>query len=160
MHNNNNEPPREEHKWHDHETKTMDFRYFRSTNLDFNEHITIPKPLDNETEVAMQHLKQNLERVTKEYIKDTKQEQVNLTAEQKEGLKTLKQKQKEGNIIVSETDKTKRFSCDTPDNYKLLATTHTHRTTRSSQQRQNKHLKNKSMRTQACGSEYYKPALR
>ena len=103
----------------------MDFRYFRSTNLDFNEHITIPKPLDNETEVAMQHLKQNLERVTKEYIKDTKQEQVNLITEQKEGLKTLKQKQKDGNIIISETDKTKLFSCDTPDNYKLLATAHT-----------------------------------
>ena len=33
-------------------------------------------------------------------------------------------KKKAGEIIIFETDKSKRFSCDTPDNYKQLAQTH------------------------------------
>ncbi len=119
-----NELPREERNWHDHTTKTMDFRHFRSTNLKFNARITVPKPLDDMSEVNMQSLKQRLNRCTEEYVKETRHERVNLTAEQKEGLKTLKEKKKDCDIIIMETDKSKRFSCDTPDNYKLLASTH------------------------------------
>ena len=38
---------------------------------------------------------------------------------------SLMRKKKEKEIIICETDKSKRFSCDTSENYKLLGETHT-----------------------------------
>ena len=49
---------------------------------------------------------------------------LNLTNEQKEGLRSLKDKKEENEIVIFETDKSKRFSCDSIDNYKRLGETH------------------------------------
>ena len=53
---NGDELPQEERSWHNHRTKTIDMREFRSTNLPFNSRIFAPKPLDNKTETCMQNL--------------------------------------------------------------------------------------------------------
>ena len=120
-----NELPQEETNWHDHENKTMDFRYFRSTNLKFNQRITMPPPLDDDAEVNMQNLKLKLKQCTQKYNNEAGNSKPNnLTTEQEQGLKSLRRKKKEGEIVVFETDKSKRFSCDTPENYKVLAGTH------------------------------------
>ena len=77
------------------------------------------------TEVNMQQLKQRLELCTKRYVENNRNHgRTNLSIEQKEGLRKLKERKKNEEIIIMETDKSKRFSCDTPQNYKLLANVH------------------------------------
>ena len=120
-----NELPREEKKWHDQRTQTMDFQQFRSTNLPFNSRIIAPQQLDMGSETCIQDLKRRLNECTKRYIatNDVKKE-TNLTVEQQRGLKSLEEKKKRKEIVIFETDKSKRFSCDTIDNYKTLGETH------------------------------------
>ena len=40
--------------------KEMDFSLMKATDLPFNKRITVPEPMDNETEINMQHLKSKL----------------------------------------------------------------------------------------------------
>ena len=126
--NTGNEEETQQLKWHDQETKTMDFRKYRSTNLPFNSRIIVPKPLEGEKETQIQTLKERLNQCTKEYIKEsTKNDnktKMNLTTVQKQGLESLKKKTKNREIVIFETDKSKRFSCDTTENYKKLGETH------------------------------------
>ena len=82
--------------------------------------------MDNETEVCIQTLKTKPNACTASYIEKQGNSKIkNLTHQQHKGLKSLKEKKKEKEIIIFEIDKSKRFSCDTPDNYKLLGQTHT-----------------------------------
>ena len=67
-----NELPEDEKSWHDPESKTMDFRLFRSTDLTFNSRINVPPPLDNETETALQSLKQKLCQTLEQYNNSVK----------------------------------------------------------------------------------------
>ena len=122
-----NELPPEERNWHEVRTKTMDFRKLRSTDLPFNSRICAPQPLDNQTETCLQNLKIQLNQCTARYIemKQRTENQLNLTTEQQEGLRSLKEKRKSNEIIIFETDKSKRFSCDSMDNYKTLGVAHT-----------------------------------
>ena len=84
----------------------------------------MPPQLDEETEIAMQQLKNKLERCTVKYLENPRRKR-NLTQQQEEGLTSLVNRRKEQEIIILETDKSKQFSCDTPDNYRLMAETHT-----------------------------------
>ena len=121
-----NELPREVKRWHDVKTKTIDMREFRSTDLPFNNRIYAPEPLDNETETCLQTLKMKLNRCTERYIEETQRRKkvTNLTNEQQDGLLSLKERKEEKEIVISETDKSKRFACDSIDNYKTLGETH------------------------------------
>ena len=122
-----NELPPEERNWHEVRTNTLDFRKFRSTDLPFNSRIHAPQPLDNETETCIQNLKMKLNQCTTKYIEMRRRSgnQLNLTAEQQEGLKSLKERRKNNEIVIFETDKSKRFSCDSMDNYETLGVVHT-----------------------------------
>ena len=124
--NDGNELPPNVRTWHDIQTKTIDMREYRSTDLPFNNRIYAPKPLDNETETCLQNLKMKLNNCTERYVEETQRtkKKMNLTAEQKQGLHSLKDKKDEGTIVIFETDKSKRFACDTMDNYKTLGETH------------------------------------
>ena len=75
----------------------------------------------------MQNLKIKLNQCTLRYIEKErgKEEGSNLTAEQRSGLASLKKKKKNGEIVIFETDKSKRFSCDTRENYQTSGATHT-----------------------------------
>ena len=92
-----NELPTEVRGWHDVETKTIDMREFRSTDLPFNNRIHAPKPLDNETETCLQNLKMKLNTCTKRYIEETqrRKKEVNLTQEQEQGFRSLIEKKEE-----------------------------------------------------------------
>ena len=121
-----NELPMDEKRWHDARTKTIDMREFRSTDLPFNSRIYAPKPLDNETETCLQNLKMELNQCTEKYINEAqrRKKEINLTTEQKQGLRSLKDKKDDNEIVITETDKSKRFACDTIENYKRLGETH------------------------------------
>ena len=118
-----NELPREERRWHNLQTKTIDFREYRSTDLPFNKRIYPPQPLDNETEACLQNLKMKLNKCTEKYVKENAMS-VNLTEEQRQGLSSLREKKKDHTIVIFETDKSKRFACDTIENYTRLGATH------------------------------------
>lgn len=46
------------------ETKTLDLRLLKPTDLPFNNRVFLPAPLDNEKEVTIQHLRDRLSRIT------------------------------------------------------------------------------------------------
>ena len=122
-----NELPPNEKRWHDHRTKTMDMREYRSTYLPFNSRIYAPQPLDHETETCMQNLKMKLNQCTQRYVENERRrkDETNLTAEQRSGLASLKSKEKKKEVVIFETDKSKRFSCDTINNYQTMGAVHT-----------------------------------
>ena len=49
----------------------------------------------------------------------------NLTEEQQKGLRSLLEKKGNKEVVIFETDKSKRFACDTLENYKQLGEQHT-----------------------------------
>ena len=108
------------------EKKTMDMRELQSTNLPFNNLIYAPKPLDHETETCLQNMKMKLNQCTERYVEETKRKKkaVNLTPEQRQGLRSLKEKKDQKEIVIFETGKSKRFACDTMENYEIQGRTH------------------------------------
>ena len=125
--NDSDEPPTEETPWKNRVEKTMNFQHLRSTHLPFNRRIVAPGPLDDQTEICLQSLKMKLNACTERYLKQqkTQKKASNMTKEEYMGLKSIKQKSKNNEILIFETDKSKRFSCDTAENYQTLGQTHT-----------------------------------
>ena len=79
----------------------------KATDLPFNKRIIIPQPLKQEVEVEIQILKQRLDNATTKYITDNRNHTAsNISKEQKQGLKTLKRRKKNQEIVVFQTDKT------------------------------------------------------
>ena len=89
----------------------------RATDLPFNQRITLPKSVNENVELKMQNLKGDLKKITKE-VKSEVASDSNLTSEQQRGVKSLIRRVKEKEIVVFQTDKSGRFSIDTPENYR------------------------------------------
>ena len=89
----------------------------RAPDLPFNQKITLPKSVNENTELKMQNLKGDLKKITKE-VKSEVASDSNLTSEQQRGVKSLIRRVKEKEIAVFQTDKPGRFSIDTPENYR------------------------------------------
>ena len=64
-----------------------------------------------------------LKECTEKYVKGNVKPS-NLTEEQQQGLSSLKRKKKDHDIVIFETDKSKRFACDSIENYTRLGATH------------------------------------
>ena len=96
---------------------TFDFRQMRGTHQRFNKRIKLPSPVDEETEINMHSLKTRLRRVTSEYIQTCPSDKT-LSEEEKRGLRSLKERVKRNEVVVYQTDKSGRFSIDSPENYK------------------------------------------
>ena len=105
----------------------FDFRNMKATDMPFNKRVSLPNPLKHEMEVKIQMLKQNLDDITKDYIinNDRNNAQSNLSETQKDGLRSLKERKKSGEVVVFQTDKTNSFSVDTLDNYRIAGQCHT-----------------------------------
>lgn len=70
--------------------KEMDFSLMKATDLSFNKRITVPEPMDNETEICMQHLKSKLNTCTKTYIESQQRGVLpNLSVEERRELTSL-----------------------------------------------------------------------
>jgi hypothetical protein len=107
--------------------ETLDLRWLKPTDLPFNKRVFLPEPLSNEREVAIQHLRDKLSRVTEEYVRatgSTLRAQSNLTEAEKAGLKILKGRIRQGEFVVYQTNKSGRFSIDTVDNYRNACRPH------------------------------------
>ena len=48
--------------------QTFDFRNMRASDLPFNKKVHLPRPLDEETEIAMQNLRVKLNQIPAEYV--------------------------------------------------------------------------------------------
>ena len=106
--------------------QTFDFRNMRATDLPFNKRVFLPKAIKQEVEIEIQILKQRLQMVTTEYITNDNRNNMlsNLTRKQKSGLKSLKKRKKNQEIVIFQTDKTNSFSTDTIDNYRQACQIH------------------------------------
>ena len=105
--------------------RTFDFRKARSTELPFNIRTNMPGPIENrEEEIRLQALKSELRSITDKYAAEKDTEMENLTEEQKRGIKSLKRRQKEGEIVIFQTDKSGKLAADTPENYAEAARPH------------------------------------
>ena len=70
-------------------------------------------------------MKLKLNACTQQYTSTQRRiQESNMTEEQREGLTSLTNKWKNNEIVIFETDKSKRFACDSPESYKLLGQTH------------------------------------
>ena len=95
----------------------FDFRYMRATELPFNQRITLPDRVDDATEIKMYSLKQDLKKIT-DVMKAKVENGNNLSTQQRRGIASLSNRVRESDIVVFKTDKSGRFSVDTPDNYR------------------------------------------
>ena len=117
------EPEEQERKYFDAETMTFNFSNMRGTDLPYNKQIHLPKAVDEETEIRMQDLKLRLKNVTDGYVKNIKKGD-NLSTAERSGLMSIKQRMKDNEIVIYETDKSRRFSVDSCENYKLSGEQH------------------------------------
>ena len=121
----NGEPKAEQREhFYDVSRHKFDFRVMRATEQPFNKSITLPKPAGLNDEIALQDLKNNLSKVTSEYVSKPRKATNNLTTEEKVGLRQLTNRVKTGEVVVFQTDKSSRFSVDSIDNYKLACQPH------------------------------------
>ena len=95
-------------------------RKLRATDLPFNKRVIIPAALKEEDEMNLQHLKSKMISTVNEYVKDeatSSNKWSNLTSTERKGLRTLKEKCNDNDIVIYQTDKSGRFAVDTPQNY-------------------------------------------
>ena len=134
------EPWSEESEWkevmkktvHDQESCHMNFQKRRVTDLSRCRRLETPDELHNmpNVEIVLASVKSQLAQINEEYIaaecdqhgniRDT-----NLTAEEKQGLKSLKNRIKANEIHVAPTDKSGKLSVNTRENYIASLKSHT-----------------------------------
>ena len=78
--------------------KQFNYKLARSTDLPFNISTHMPKSLELIEEVKLQCLKMELMKITEMYTKSTKSSLSNQSQAQKEGLKSLKQRQDDDEV--------------------------------------------------------------
>ena len=107
----------------DHRTQTFNFANMRGTDLPFNKRITLPRSLDIDSEIKLRTLGTSLKNAINTAA-GTRIES-NLSRQQQAGLKSLQERVKNHEIVVFLTDKSGRFSVDTPTNYLAAGEQHT-----------------------------------
>ena len=75
-------------------------------------------------EIELQNMKMKLNEITKEYTGSEETAGINLSEKQKRGIKKLRKRQKDREIVVFQTDKSGKLVVDTPENYVEAARPH------------------------------------
>ena len=110
------------------EEKTFDYSRKRATDMKNNAKVYLPKALKVEEEAALEALRQEWLQVYKNHFQTAgKQEESNLTSEEKDGIKSIRKRRKEGEIVIVPTDKSNRFSVMTLDTYLKAGKVHTNK---------------------------------
>ena len=86
-------------------------------DVPFRKRVTIPECTDPATEAKLTLCRERLNKVLEEYKEKQTKPESNMTKQQKQGLKKLKRRVKNGEIVCFQTDKSGSISVDTPDNY-------------------------------------------
>ena len=97
--------------------RTFDATRIRNRDVPFRKRVTIPECADPATEAKLTLCRERLNKVLEEYKEKQTKPESNLTKQQKQGLKKLKGRVKNGEIVCFQTDKSGSISVDTPDNY-------------------------------------------
>ena len=122
--------------------RCLDMGNLRASDYKYNRYIHLPKSTDAQKETLHILRKEEMKKVymrvkkqldERERKKDgggkegekTCNQSTNLTKEEIEGLKSLRRRVKEGSIIITETDKSKRFVVMTRDQYIQSGLEHT-----------------------------------
>ena len=110
------------------ETREYDERRWRVTDMQECTRIHLPKPLEVKKEAEIEMRREAHARVSRQYREkfcDEKGEQeTNLTAQEKRGLKSLEKRKNEGEIVVTLTDKSTKFCVMKREDYLALGEAH------------------------------------
>ena len=111
------------------ENSTFDFGNRRTTDVKNNARVIFPKTLDFQTEANLQMLRIELMGAFKNYMEEKCDkrggQKSNLGASEKRGLKSLKKRVEDGELVVLTTDKTGNFSVLGRDRYLEAGLSHT-----------------------------------
>ena len=110
-------------------TKTLNYGRIIATNLPTCQSLKMPKKSDFDTEMNMSVIKQKMMEATKHYEKkfcnNAGYPESNLTKEERDGIKEIKEKVKNKELFVKGTDKSGRLCADTIENYSEAIGKHT-----------------------------------
>ena len=111
-------------------TKILNYTNLRATDIPTVPRLHEPKPATIKQEIIMENTRQKLLNTLEQYMsthckEDGKQKTSNLTVEETQNLKEIKKEIKENKIVVFTTDKSGKFSADTPENYEIAVHKHT-----------------------------------
>ena len=135
--NNPNNPTNDDTATHDERgevfdftKKTANYANLRATDLPTVQRLIPPKPASLQKEIAMQSMRDKMLRKVKEYKekkchKDGNIKSGNLTKSEAKGLKDIGERIKRKEVVIFETDKSSKFTVDTPNNYKQTIQKHT-----------------------------------
>ena len=96
----------------------VDINCLRLSTLPYNNKARMAPPMKQEEEVKVQYFKNEVIKVAEEFEKKKDLQMSNLEKNMREGLKSLKERVREGEVVCYVTDKSGRWSCDSMDNYK------------------------------------------
>ena len=108
-------------KTNDMHQKEINFKNMKATELKSNKRVNMVGNGDIHFETKSENLKVELMKTTRKYMNENKDKNLqfyNLALDEKEGLKECKSNVDEGKAVIFETDKSKKFSINTPENYK------------------------------------------
>ena len=96
--------------------------------------VTLPKPTQMEDEANIEMRRNAQIKVYEEYrskntINDKGEQEPNLTAEEQDGIETLRKKTNEKSNIIMKTDKSSRFVATTVEKYVEMGSVHTSKDT-------------------------------
>ena len=77
----------------DFQSKTLDFQNIKVSQLPFRKRVCMPPNVDENTEIKIAYARKSLNELLQSHLKQSKIDHLsNLTKEQKDGLKSLKEK--------------------------------------------------------------------
>ena len=113
----------------DPEGKSYDNRKKRVTDLAENSRVCLPKPLPAIEEASIEMRRENIKRVFREIktkiCNGKGQQKSNLTGEEEEGIKSLRKRIDEEDLIIMKTDKSGKFAVTNREKYERLGEAHT-----------------------------------
>ena len=112
------------------ETKTIDFRNMKATDMKMNKRIIMPELDDDEEEIRRSNVKHNLKQIFMNYREKNCDKygnilENNLDVKQLKSIKELKTKINNEGLVCYKTDKTGKLAVDTLENYSSKMEKHT-----------------------------------
>ena len=106
--------------------KTLNMGNIYNTDLPPCQYYIPPRPASLDVETCLQTAREELCKVTENYIKKTEgKTPSNLTEDERQGIKELKALVTNKEAVIFKTDKTSKLSIDTLENYSEELKTHT-----------------------------------
>ncbi len=127
--------------------KVLEYRNLRATDIPTVPRLIEPKLGTISQEIIMENTKEKMLECVRKYKeeycnrKDELKED-NLSMEERQGLKQMKREIKDKKVVVFSTDKSGKFSVDTPDNYIKAVQKHTAKDQRVTNEEEEKKVEN------------------